>query len=56
MQTCDNCGDGINCYGDLTCECANLQIPEKISDYIGATFDRCLCRCCIQKLIVEMGE
>lgn len=54
-QTCDNCGAEMNCFGDLSCECADLDIPEPVRDYIGATFDRCLCRTCILKLIAE-GE
>lgn len=53
--TCDCCGREIACFGDLTCECADLLIPERVQDYIGATFDRCLCRCCISKLIGESG-
>ncbi len=55
-QTCDNCGAELNCYGDLNCECADLKIPEYVQDFIGVTFDRCLCRKCILKLIAEMGD
>ncbi|MFV0377513.1 MAG: cysteine-rich CWC family protein [Mangrovibacterium sp.] len=54
VQTCENCGTEINCFGGLSCECAGLEIPEAVSDYIGATFDRCLCRTCIMSLAEEM--
>jgi len=55
-QTCENCGSDVHCHGDLNCECADLIIPEHVQDFIGATFDRCLCRKCILKLIAEIGE
>lgn len=55
-QTCDNCGNDIYCFGDLSCECADLEIPERVRDYIGATFGRCLCRACILKLVAEMAD
>ena len=53
-QTCGNCGREINCCGDLNCECADLNIPEQVQNFIGASFDGCLCRTCILKLVHEM--
>ncbi|PTN07361.1 cysteine-rich CWC family protein [Mangrovibacterium marinum] len=55
-QTCESCGNDVHCHGDLNCECADLLIPEHVQDLIGASYDRCLCRKCILKLMAERRE
>jgi hypothetical protein len=53
-QSCERCGKDVHCHGDLNCACVDLLIPEHVHDFIGATYDRCLCRACLLKLIAEM--
>lgn len=52
-RECPNCGALFNCTGDANCWCLSLHIPEKVQDYIAATFDGCLCEKCIRVLIVK---
>ncbi len=47
-RECPNCGALFNCTGDANCWCLSLHIPEKVQDYITATFDGCLCEKCIR--------
>ncbi len=54
-RECANCGALIVCTGDMNCWCIDVEIPEKVQDYIAACFDGCLCKNCIKQLIDELG-
>ncbi len=54
-RDCPRCGKPVRCTGDLNCWCLSVKIPEKVQDYIAATFDGCLCKDCIMELIGQMG-
>ncbi len=51
QRDCPRCGKPVACTGGMDCWCLSLEIPEKIQDYIAATYDGCLCNNCIQELI-----
>ncbi len=52
-KICPRCGAMVPCTGDLNCWCMKVEVPEKVLDYISATYDGCLCRSCLEKIIEE---
>jgi hypothetical protein len=52
-KQCSRCDKNFICTGNSNCPCLDIQIPEKLLDYIADHFDGCLCPDCIEQLKID---
>ncbi|ARM30662.1 cysteine-rich CWC family protein [Prosthecochloris sp. HL-130-GSB] len=51
--TCPRCGQEFECSRSDSCWCATMEVPEAVLTYLGEHYDTCVCRRCLEELIVS---
>jgi len=49
--TCPRCGKLFPCSRGPNCWCFEIEIPEKVRDFIEMNYAGCLCKECLTELI-----
>jgi Cysteine-rich CWC len=56
-ETCEACGNPFNCGATLRgCWCTEVELSERLREQLRARYQHCLCRECLERLVVADGE
>jgi hypothetical protein len=60
-SACEACGENFACGAKTGgCWCAEIKLSDAVRDELRTTYERCLCRACLEKLAaassVEMSK
>jgi len=56
LKTCERCGTEFECLRSNDCWCVKLEIPEDLSKILKSEFKDCLCKDCLECLILKFAK